>query len=140
MERSPVIGWLFHVRILTLLGLLAQADIYFIHHAYQFTTSKGPSVQLVFGFEYSILIIMISNILIKVSFCFNHVVLEACPCQAYRQSQQANKNPYVCVSSCVKYSISTQLIRSSAIWTSITPLSIESQSKSSMDAVGTTAR
>ncbi|XP_026314914.1 E3 ubiquitin-protein ligase synoviolin [Hyposmocoma kahamanoa] len=65
MERSPVIGWLFHVRILTLLGLLAQADIYFIHHAYQFTTSKGPSVQLVFGFEYSILIIMISNILIK---------------------------------------------------------------------------
>ncbi|KAJ0173628.1 hypothetical protein K1T71_010777 [Dendrolimus kikuchii] len=65
MERSPVIGWIFHVRILTLLMLLAQADTYFIHHAYQFTASKGPSVQLVFGFEYSILIIMIVNILIK---------------------------------------------------------------------------
>ncbi|XP_026743155.1 E3 ubiquitin-protein ligase synoviolin B isoform X2 [Trichoplusia ni] len=65
MERSPVIGWLFHVRILTLLMLLAHADFYFIHHAYQFTASKGPSVQLVFGFEYSILIIMIVNILIK---------------------------------------------------------------------------
>ncbi|CAH2045358.1 unnamed protein product, partial [Iphiclides podalirius] len=65
MERSPVIGWLFHVRILTLLTLLTQADLIFIHHAYQFTTSKGPSVQLVFGFEYSILIIMIVNILIK---------------------------------------------------------------------------
>ena len=47
--------------------LLAHADFYFIHHAYQFTASKGPSVQLVFGFEYSILIIMIVNILIKVS-------------------------------------------------------------------------
>lgn len=137
MERSPVIGWLFHVRILTLLGLLAQADIYFIHHAYQFTTSKGPSVQLVFGFEYSILIIMISNILIKVSFLFQS---RSCPCQAYRQSQQANKNPYVCVSSRVKYLILTQLLRSSAIWTHTTPLSIESQSKSSMDAVGTTGR
>ncbi|PZC80899.1 hypothetical protein B5X24_HaOG213886 [Helicoverpa armigera] len=65
MERSPVIGLLFHVRILTLLMLLAHADFYFIHHAYQFTASKGPSVQLVFGFEYSILIIMIVNILIK---------------------------------------------------------------------------
>ncbi|KAH9639228.1 hypothetical protein HF086_014092 [Spodoptera exigua] len=65
MERSPVIGLLFHVRILTLLMLLAHADFYFIHHAYQFTAVKGPSVQLVFGFEYSILIIMIVNILIK---------------------------------------------------------------------------
>ncbi|XP_063387411.1 E3 ubiquitin-protein ligase synoviolin [Cydia fagiglandana] len=65
MERSPVIGWVFHVRILTLLMLLAQADLYFINHAYQVTISKGPSVQLVFGFEYSILIIMIANILIK---------------------------------------------------------------------------
>ncbi|XP_060805147.1 E3 ubiquitin-protein ligase synoviolin [Amyelois transitella] len=65
MERSPVIGLVFHVRILSLLMLLAHADFYFIHHAYQFTTAKGPSVQLVFGFEYSILIIMIANILIK---------------------------------------------------------------------------
>ncbi|KAM3956561.1 LOW QUALITY PROTEIN: septin interacting protein 3 [Aphomia sociella] len=65
MERSPVIGWLFHIRILSLLMLLAHGDFYFIHHAYQFTASKGPSVQLVFGFEYSILIIMIVNILIK---------------------------------------------------------------------------
>ncbi|XP_028165322.1 E3 ubiquitin-protein ligase synoviolin B [Ostrinia furnacalis] len=65
MERSPVIGLLFHVRILSLLVLLAQADFYFIHHAYQVTSSKGPSVQLVFGFEYSILLIMIANILIK---------------------------------------------------------------------------
>ncbi|CAF4911532.1 unnamed protein product [Pieris macdunnoughi] len=65
MERSPVIGWLFHVRILTLLMLLAQADFFFIHHAYQFTLLKGPSVQLVFGFEYSILLVMIVNILIK---------------------------------------------------------------------------
>ncbi|CAH2094627.1 unnamed protein product [Euphydryas editha] len=65
MERSPVIGWLFHIRILSLLMLLAHADLYFIHHAYAFTATKGPSVQLVFGFEYSILIIMIVNILIK---------------------------------------------------------------------------
>lgn len=67
MERSPVIGLVFHVRILSLLMLLAHLDMYFIVHAYQVTMAKGPSVQLVFGFEYAILIIMIANILIKVS-------------------------------------------------------------------------
>ncbi|XP_072929884.1 E3 ubiquitin-protein ligase synoviolin [Epargyreus clarus] len=65
MERSPVIGWLFHVRIVTLMVLLSNADLYFIHHAYIFTAARGPSVQLVFGFEYSILIIMLLNIMIK---------------------------------------------------------------------------
>lgn len=65
MERSPVIGLVFHVRILSLLMLLAHLDMYFIVHAYQVTMAKGPSVQLVFGFEYAILIIMIANILIK---------------------------------------------------------------------------
>lgn len=67
MERSPVIGFLFHMRILSLLMLLAHLDFYFIIHAYQVTMTKGPSVQLVFGFEYAILVIMIVNILIKVS-------------------------------------------------------------------------
>ncbi|CAH2233701.1 jg20326 [Pararge aegeria aegeria] len=43
----------------------SPSDMYFITHAYLFTATKGPSVQLVFGFEYSILIIMIVNILIK---------------------------------------------------------------------------
>lgn len=57
--------------------LLAHADFYFIHHAYQFTASKGPSVQLVFGFEYSILIIMIVNILIKVLSIFAYSYYQA---------------------------------------------------------------
>lgn len=65
MERSPIMGLLFHVRILSLLLLLANLDFYCIYHAYNVTTGKGPSVQLVFGFEYAILIIMIVNILIK---------------------------------------------------------------------------
>ncbi|GBP50561.1 E3 ubiquitin-protein ligase HRD1 [Eumeta japonica] len=65
MERSPVIGYLFHLRILTLLLLLANLDCFFISHAMQVTIAKGPSVQLVFGFEYAILIIMLANIFIK---------------------------------------------------------------------------
>ena len=36
--------------LLTFLGIL---DIYFISHAYYSTLIKGPSVQLVFGFEVS---------------------------------------------------------------------------------------
>ncbi|XP_017768393.1 PREDICTED: E3 ubiquitin-protein ligase synoviolin A-like [Nicrophorus vespilloides] len=65
MERSPVISYIFHLRVMALLLLLGSLDIYFVEHAYQLTVSKGASVQLVFGFEYAILFTMVINIIIK---------------------------------------------------------------------------
>ena len=65
MERSPSISALFHIRVISLAALLAIIDINFILHAYQSTLSKGASVQLVFGFEYAILVIIIANTLVK---------------------------------------------------------------------------
>ncbi|PSN49233.1 hypothetical protein C0J52_08404 [Blattella germanica] len=65
MERSPVISWLFHVRVLSLLIMLGLLDLHFVGHAYQSTVTKGASVQLVFGFEYAILLTIIINIIIK---------------------------------------------------------------------------
>ncbi|XP_044744860.1 E3 ubiquitin-protein ligase synoviolin B [Coccinella septempunctata] len=65
MERSPVISWLFHIRVLSLLLLLGSLDLHFIRHAYLSTVSKGASVQLVFGFEYAILLTIVFNIAIK---------------------------------------------------------------------------
>ncbi|XP_056639572.1 E3 ubiquitin-protein ligase synoviolin [Diorhabda sublineata] len=65
MERSPVISWLFHIRVLSLLLLLGSLDLHFIQHAYLSTVSKGASVQLVFGFEYAILLTVVINIAIK---------------------------------------------------------------------------
>lgn len=58
---------LFHIRVLGLLLVLGMLDVYFVGHAYQSTVSKGASVQLVFGFEYAILITMAINISIKYS-------------------------------------------------------------------------
>ncbi|XP_054259108.1 E3 ubiquitin-protein ligase synoviolin isoform X2 [Macrosteles quadrilineatus] len=65
MERSPVISWLFHLRVLSLLTLLGSLDLHLLEHAYQSTVTKGASVQLVFGFEYAILLTIIANIAIK---------------------------------------------------------------------------
>nr|CAD7444552.1 unnamed protein product [Timema bartmani] len=65
MERSPDISWLFHIRVLSLLTLLGALDLHFVGHAYQSTVTKGASVQLVFGFEYAILLTIIVNISIK---------------------------------------------------------------------------
>ncbi|KDR17801.1 E3 ubiquitin-protein ligase synoviolin [Zootermopsis nevadensis] len=65
MERSPVISWLFHIRVLSLLTMLGALDLNFVCHAYQSTITKGASVQLVFGFEYAILLTIIINIFIK---------------------------------------------------------------------------
>ena len=65
MERSPSISMLFHVRVISLALLLAVIDVNFIVHAYQSTLSKGASVQLVFGFEYAILLTIVANTLVK---------------------------------------------------------------------------
>ncbi|XP_050443055.1 E3 ubiquitin-protein ligase synoviolin B [Adelges cooleyi] len=65
MERTPVISYLFHIRIWFLLSLLTIADIYFVHDAYTTTITKGPSVQLVFGFEYALLITLAMNAAVK---------------------------------------------------------------------------
>lgn len=65
MERSPVISVLFHVRIISLLAVLCSLDLNFIMYAYYSTITKGPSVQLVFGFEYAISLTALLNIVIK---------------------------------------------------------------------------
>eukprot|EP00093_Oithona_nana_P009345 09345.XXX_221603_219648_1 [CDS] Oithona nana genome sequencing. len=65
MERSPSISMLFHVRVISLALLLAVIDLNFIMHAYQSTLSKGASVQLVFGFEYAILLTIVANTIVK---------------------------------------------------------------------------
>ncbi|CAL8110748.1 unnamed protein product [Orchesella dallaii] len=71
MERSPVITWVFHVRVLSLLSLLLISDLYFVNAAYHSTMTKGASVQLVFGFEYAILTTIVMNTLAKYIF---HVI------------------------------------------------------------------
>lgn len=91
MERSPVITWVFHVRVLSklrqysdilrltkslnyfpgLLSILLLTDLYFVNVAYQSTIAKGASVQLVFGFEYAILTTIVLNTVAKYVF---HVV------------------------------------------------------------------
>lgn len=65
MERSPIITVLFHIRVNTLLLLLGTLDSALIHHAFKTTLSSGASVQMVFGFEYAILLVMVVAIIMK---------------------------------------------------------------------------
>uniref|UniRef100_A0A8B9FK20 Synoviolin 1 n=1 Tax=Amazona collaria TaxID=241587 RepID=A0A8B9FK20_9PSIT len=65
MERSPNISWLFHFRIISLMVLLGILDFLFVSHAYHSILTRGASVQLVFGFEYAILMTMVLTIFIK---------------------------------------------------------------------------
>jgi E3 ubiquitin-protein ligase synoviolin len=44
---------------------LGALDYLFVNNAYHSTITKGPSVQLVFGFEYAILLTIMANISIK---------------------------------------------------------------------------
>ncbi|PWA23452.1 hypothetical protein CCH79_00005792 [Gambusia affinis] len=49
----------------TLLGLLAVMDFLFVNHACHSIITRGASVQLVFGFEYAILLTMVLTTFIK---------------------------------------------------------------------------
>ncbi|XP_031442732.1 E3 ubiquitin-protein ligase synoviolin isoform X1 [Clupea harengus] len=65
MERSPNISWIFHFRVLSLMVLLAILDFLFVNHACHSIITRGASVQLVFGFEYAILMTMVLTTFIK---------------------------------------------------------------------------
>ena len=52
-------------RVLSLALVLTSMDTFFIQHAYPSTLTKGASVQLVFGFEYAILLTIVMNPLVK---------------------------------------------------------------------------
>nr|CAD2180144.1 unnamed protein product [Meloidogyne enterolobii] len=65
MERSPIITLLFHARILGIISLLGAIDSYFISHAFFTTLMRGASAQIVFGFEYAVLLTMVAHITIN---------------------------------------------------------------------------
>ncbi|CAF1519101.1 unnamed protein product [Adineta ricciae] len=65
MEQSPVLGATFHARIIGLLSTLFVFDYLFLSSAYTYTLAKGASVQIVFGFEYAILMVSVIAIGIK---------------------------------------------------------------------------
>ncbi|CAK8690031.1 unnamed protein product [Clavelina lepadiformis] len=65
MERSPVITFIFKLRILSLLSILLASDIFFVTVSYNSITTKGATVQLVFGFEYAILATIVLTVFLK---------------------------------------------------------------------------
>ncbi|KRZ76830.1 RNA-binding protein NOB1 [Trichinella papuae] len=65
MERSPVITTLFCARVMGLIAILSAVDSYHISHAYFTTLQKGATPQIVFGFEYAILLTVVFHIAVK---------------------------------------------------------------------------
>lgn len=65
MERSPVITLKFHIRMMCIVAFLGATDSYLLSHAYFTTLLKGASAQIVFGFEYAILMALVIHVTIK---------------------------------------------------------------------------
>ena len=51
MERSPLISWVFHLRAICLLFSLLAVDAFFVRRSWISLTTRGPSVEIVFGLE-----------------------------------------------------------------------------------------
>ncbi|CAF0855184.1 unnamed protein product [Adineta ricciae] len=75
MEQSPVLGAIFHARIIGLLSTLFVFDYLFLSSAYTYTLAKGASVQIVFGFEYAIL--MVSVIATGIKYILHFIEIRA---------------------------------------------------------------
>ncbi|CAI8037465.1 E3 ubiquitin-protein ligase synoviolin [Geodia barretti] len=58
MERSPLIAWTFHLRAVSILFLLAAIDLLYIRYSWASLRTKGASVQIVFGLEYTIMLLV----------------------------------------------------------------------------------
>ena len=68
MERNLFISWIFHFRIISLIVLFSVVDISFLKHATDSLLLKGFSVQVIFGFEYLILLLLVVTITLKYFF------------------------------------------------------------------------
>jgi E3 ubiquitin-protein ligase synoviolin len=55
VETSPNVSRLSHLRVVTLMLVLLSLDVGFLQYAIAHTLKAGPSVLLLFGFEYVIL-------------------------------------------------------------------------------------
>jgi E3 ubiquitin-protein ligase synoviolin len=58
MERSPLISWTFHLRAVSILFLLAAIDLLYIRYSWSTLRTRGASVQIVFGLEYTIMLLV----------------------------------------------------------------------------------
>eukprot|EP00731_Ephydatia_muelleri_P027281 Em0019g154a len=65
MERSPLITALFHARIVSVLLILGALDLLFVHRAWVSLTTRGPSVDIVFGLEFAIMFTVAANVFLK---------------------------------------------------------------------------
>ncbi|KAI8903683.1 hypothetical protein DFJ77DRAFT_281081 [Powellomyces hirtus] len=65
MEQSanPSVGW--HVRMQTIMGIMCVVDLAMVLYSVQYTTTKGPSMMIIFGFEYTILLSLVLSTFVK---------------------------------------------------------------------------
>ena len=65
VEQTPLVSRWFHLRLGSVIFLLAMVDIWFIRLYVNQVIRSGPSMMIFFGFEYLVLAILIYSLLIK---------------------------------------------------------------------------
>ncbi|KAJ3023014.1 E3 ubiquitin-protein ligase hrd1 [Thoreauomyces humboldtii] len=65
MEQSanPSVGW--HVRMQSVMGIMCVVDLAMVLYSVQYTTTRGASMMIIFGFEYTILLSLVLSTFVK---------------------------------------------------------------------------
>jgi len=73
MEQTPHLSQLFHARMIGVTAVLAAFDCFLVHSTAMKLLTHGPSMQLLFGFEYLVLLTAIVSTFCKyVLQCIDH--------------------------------------------------------------------
>ncbi|TPX33516.1 hypothetical protein SmJEL517_g03596 [Synchytrium microbalum] len=59
MEQTPNLSWLFHIRIVSINLIMLLVDSCMLAYSVSYTLWKGPSMMIIFGFEYTILLSLV---------------------------------------------------------------------------------
>lgn len=65
MDQGDPPNRIFHLRMISLMTLLFLTDLGMFGVSVEYTTRKGPSMMIIFGFEYTLLISLVSSTFVK---------------------------------------------------------------------------
>ncbi|KAJ3414705.1 E3 ubiquitin-protein ligase synoviolin [Chytridiales sp. JEL 0842] len=65
MEQAMNLRAAFHIRMISIMSILILLDVSMLAYAVQYTLRRGPSMMIIFGFEYTILVTSVLSTLMK---------------------------------------------------------------------------
>lgn len=65
MDQGDAPTRLFHVRMVSVMGLMMLVDVCMLYYSIEYTVMRGPTMMIIFGFEYTLLMSLSFSTMVK---------------------------------------------------------------------------